>query len=128
MTKVRFRLTGFHYFWALSVGVSFFFGYLDKQCYITFSKFTDQKETPKTYQLRINTPLTLFAPLQGSQMEQIHRILGQSDQVAVGSSGFLATSHYMFRKTAAWFASEKESARLAEAGCPKVNFSIVKRI
>ena len=121
MTKVRCRLSGFHYFWIGSVAISFIFGLLDKQCSITFSKFEDESGVPKTYSRRLKSPLTLFAPLQQSHNALIRQVLSQTGEVGVGGLGFSAVSHYLFKKSAAWFGSEKESARLAEAGCPQVS-------
>merc|ERR1712130_845591 len=97
MTKVRFRLSGFHYFWFGSVLISFFFGLLDKQCSITFAKFEEANSNEKTYQRRLETPLTLFAPLQSTHNEIIRNVLSQTDDVSVGGTGFMVTTHYMIR-------------------------------
>ena len=120
MTKVRFRLSGFHYFWFGSVLISLIFGLLDKQCSITFSKFEEASSNGKTYQRRLETPLTLFAPLQSTHNEIIRNVLSQTDDVSVGGTGFMVTTQYMIAKAMGWYKSAKESARLAEAGCSKV--------
>ena len=69
MMKFRVRLTGFHYFWLSSIVISFIFGYLDRQCSITFHKFSqleNDSQPISLYQRRLTSPLTMVAPMQAT--------------------------------------------------------------
>merc|ERR1711953_820113 len=97
MTKIRIRLTNLHDCWLLSIGLSFFYGLLDKQCSLSFDK-NASSQSSALYQRKLQSKLNLVAAMREEHEKIIASILSKSDQIHYGSYGTTLWTNFILSK------------------------------